>query len=178
LERVYDFDRVRVELEELANDDIRLEADRVGVRTNECPAKDAGRPMRDIIPFQGLEQRNLDFRLLGDRRERDLLLLAPFAQACAKTVRHGATPGATTDAAFIMNVGNSKLRKFARHTAPEDRSPRSLGRGRPPAMRGATKPAKPRETTCGMQFKPRNALPAAKIRGGDDTSARGVINRS
>src|SRR6185295_9453567 len=67
-------------------------------------------------------------------------------------------PRATTDAALIVNVGNSRLRKPARQTAPGDRSPRRLWRGRPRAMRGTAKPAEARVTTCAMQFKPGNAL--------------------
>jgi hypothetical protein len=93
LERVHDFNRIRIQFQELANDDIRFEADRMRVRANECPAKNAGRPMRHIVPLQSFEQGDFYFRLLSDRRESDLLLLTAFAQACAKTVRHAAYLG-------------------------------------------------------------------------------------
>src|SRR5262245_37211618 len=93
MERVHDFNRVRIQVQKLANDDIWLETDGLGVRANECPAKNTGRPMRDVAALEGLEQGDFDFRLLSDRRESNLLLFPAFAQACAKTVRHAAYLG-------------------------------------------------------------------------------------
>jgi hypothetical protein len=46
--------------------------------------------MRNVVPLQRLEQRQLDFGLLGDREESNVLLFTPLAQPSAETVMHAA----------------------------------------------------------------------------------------
>ena len=84
------FNRIRVELEELSDDDGGVEADGLRVRTDESPTKDARRPMRHIISLERLQEGNVDLRLLSDRREGNLLSFTLLAQSSAETFRHAA----------------------------------------------------------------------------------------
>ena len=63
-------------LDELANRRGRIQADRLRVGANVRPAEDTERPVREVVALQRLEQREFDFGLVGNRRERDL---SPFA---------------------------------------------------------------------------------------------------
>src|SRR6185312_4658547 len=45
---------------------------------------------REVVALQSLEQRLLDLRALGDRRELNRLGFTPLAQSAAKTLRHAA----------------------------------------------------------------------------------------
>jgi hypothetical protein len=83
-----DLGRIRIQIEELADDDVGLQADRLGVGANEGPAEDSRRPLRDVAALQRFEERLLDLRLFGNRAEADLLLLAPLAEASAEAFRH------------------------------------------------------------------------------------------
>ena len=47
-----DVNRIRVELQELVDDDVWLEADGVGVGANEATTKNADGPVRDLISLQ------------------------------------------------------------------------------------------------------------------------------
>jgi hypothetical protein len=47
--------------------------------------------VRDVIPLQPVEQRQLDLRLLGDRQERNPLFFTPLAQSSAETLEHAAS---------------------------------------------------------------------------------------
>ena len=122
------FDGVGVELEELADDDIRFEADGVGVGTDEGAAKDPRRPVRDVVAFQCVEQGELDFRLLGDRDEGNLLFFAlpriraPKLEPCGTLRGRKHTP----PHAITINFW-----KIARDSSAGERSLRSLGRGGP-----------------------------------------------
>jgi hypothetical protein len=79
-----------VRVEEFADDDVGLEADGMRVGANEGAAKNALGPARKIVPLQGFEERELDLRLLRDRREGYLLFFTPLAQSSAKTLWHAA----------------------------------------------------------------------------------------
>ena len=73
--------------EKIAYDHIRLEADGVGVGADKGAPKDARRPVRDIVPLQRFQQRQLYLRLLCDRSERDLLSFATLTESRAETLR-------------------------------------------------------------------------------------------
>src|SRR5205814_8696103 len=60
------FNRIRVELQELAEDNVGLEADGVSIGANEGAAKNTRWPVRDVISLQRFQQRQLDLRLFRD----------------------------------------------------------------------------------------------------------------
>jgi hypothetical protein len=60
------FNRIGMELQELANDRVGFQADRVRVRANEGTAENARRPARHVVAFQPFQQRNADLRLFRD----------------------------------------------------------------------------------------------------------------
>ena len=75
-----DLNRIGVHLQELADDDVGVEADGVRVGANEGAAKDPRRPLGHVVPFQGVQQRQLDLGLLRDRDEGNGLFFTPLAQ--------------------------------------------------------------------------------------------------
>ena len=82
--------RLRVEVEELADDGVGLEVDELRVGADEGSAENTGRPMRHVVPFQTFQQRQADLRLVGNRSEGDLLSFTLLAQSSAETLGHGA----------------------------------------------------------------------------------------
>ena len=80
-------------LQELADDHVGIETNRVRVGANERPQKNPGWPVRDVAVLERVEQRRLDLRLLGDGRERYVLLFSLLAQSRTKTVGHEAHLG-------------------------------------------------------------------------------------
>src|SRR5688572_15694013 len=78
-------------LNELADDDVRVEADRLRVRANVGTAEDAARPVRHVVALDCFEQRLLDLGLGGDRDQIDSLFLTPLAQPGAETLMHADT---------------------------------------------------------------------------------------
>jgi len=82
--RCGDLSRIGMNLQELANGDVGVETNRPCVRAYERAAENPRRPLRDIVPFQCLEQRDADFGLLRDCREIDLLFFAPPAESSAE----------------------------------------------------------------------------------------------
>jgi hypothetical protein len=77
-----------MERQELLKDRLRLETDGMRVRANEGTAKYPYGPMRDVVSLQTLQQRHFDFRLLGNRREGNLLLLTALTQSGAEGLGH------------------------------------------------------------------------------------------
>ncbi len=77
-----------MELQKLADDDVGLEVDGMRIGADEGAAEDARRPMRHIVALQRLEQRRVDFGLLRDRDEGDLLLFTSLSQSSAETFSH------------------------------------------------------------------------------------------
>ena len=73
--------------EKIAYDHIRLEADGVGVGADEGATKDARRPVRDIVPLQRFQKRQLYLCLLCNRGERDVLSFATLTESRAETLR-------------------------------------------------------------------------------------------
>src|SRR5437660_4107776 len=114
-----------MEIQEFADDAVRLEADGVGVGADERATKDAGRPMRDIVAFQRFEQRQLDLRLFRDRNESNLLSFTPLAQSGAETFRHAAHLAGQEGRRRTRRTGMSGT--ASRPATPAERSPRRLG---------------------------------------------------
>ena len=73
--------------EKIADDGIGLEADGVRVGADERATEDSRGPVREIVPLEPLQERQLYLRLVGDRRERDLLSFAAVAESRAETLR-------------------------------------------------------------------------------------------
>ena len=65
-----------------------VHADRRSIGAHERAAENAGGPMRDVVPLELVEQRQLDLRLLRDRRESDLLLFTLLPKSSAETLWH------------------------------------------------------------------------------------------
>jgi hypothetical protein len=76
---------------EVADNRVRIQVERVCIGADEGAAEDAGRPMRNVIALEVLEQRQLDLRLFGDRGQSNLLLFTVPAQSGAKTLVHAHT---------------------------------------------------------------------------------------
>jgi hypothetical protein len=76
----------------------------VSVGANERAAEYAGGPLRDVIPLQGFEQRQLDLGLLRDGNQIDLLLFTPLAQSSAETLRHAVHLRSTIDASTTTSM--------------------------------------------------------------------------
>src|SRR5262249_55915475 len=66
-----------------------VEPDRIRVVADVGPPEDARRPVGDVVALQPLEQRQLDFGLIGDRPERHAFLFAVVAQPGAEALVHG-----------------------------------------------------------------------------------------
>jgi hypothetical protein len=77
--------RVPVKLEEVAGDHVGVKADGLGIRANERAAKDPGWPTGDVVALQALEQRQTDFRVRGDRCQRDTPALPLQAQSAPES---------------------------------------------------------------------------------------------
>ena len=71
--RFDNFRRFGVDLEKLTDDDILIEADGVSVSANERASEDSGWPTRDVVALELFEKRQLDFGLLRNRGERNVL---------------------------------------------------------------------------------------------------------
>jgi len=71
-------------LDELAHGFIRIEANRLRVRSDERSPEDPGRPARHVITFEGLEERAADLRVLRDGFQRDAAAFAFLPQPRSK----------------------------------------------------------------------------------------------
>ena len=124
---------LRIDLQELAQHLVRIEPDHVRVRSNVGAPEDSRRPVRDVVPLEPLEQRELDFGVVGDGAQGNLSFFTPLAQAPAETLRH--------EEHLSRSYGSEPtvLKIEKRHCVargPEGRSPLSLGRGGPMAVKG------------------------------------------
>src|SRR5262245_61081408 len=91
--------------QELVKRLVRIEADHLRIRTDVRSPEDSGRPLRDVVHLEALEQRDLDLGTLGNRNETDLSFFAALAQPGAEAVSH---------AAYLCGSG------AASHTAHDD----------------------------------------------------------
>src|SRR6185295_18342983 len=80
--------RIGIALEKLANHDVGVEIHCARVGADERTAEDSRGPLRHVVALQRVEERELDLRLLRDRDQGNLLLLAPFAHSRAETLSH------------------------------------------------------------------------------------------
>jgi hypothetical protein len=71
----------RKPLREFADDFVGVQSNRFGVRTHERAAENAGGPPRDIVAFEGFEERAADLGVVRDRFQGDLATLAFEPQA-------------------------------------------------------------------------------------------------
>ena len=122
--------RLRVEVEELADDGVGLEVDELRVGADEGSAENTGRPMRHVVPFQTFQQRQADLRLVGNRSEGDLLAFTLLAQSGAETLGHGADLAGQGKRAGRNGVGVYRRESLAVLIAHEGRSPRTASRAR------------------------------------------------
>jgi hypothetical protein len=81
--------RLGKQLDELGDDRLGGQPDRVRIGTDVGAAEDAERKMRDVAGFQRREQRTFDLGRLGDRFERDAATLAMGLQAQSERLVFG-----------------------------------------------------------------------------------------
>jgi hypothetical protein len=79
------FLRIGTDFQELGDDGVGVEADGLRVGAQVRAAEYSARPLRDVVSFQSLEQRELDLCPFGDRAERDLVSLTHRPKASTET---------------------------------------------------------------------------------------------
>src|SRR5262249_32088321 len=82
------FDRIGIPLEKLADDDVGIKTDCERIGADERPTENPRRPVRDVVALQLFEQRYLDFRLLRNRAQSNLLFFTTLAQTSAEFFKH------------------------------------------------------------------------------------------
>jgi hypothetical protein len=88
--------RIGMELQELTDDGVGVEADRMRVGADERTPKNTRRPAQQVISLQPLEERKADLRLLRDGGKRDLLSFTLLAKSSAETFGHATPRGPRT----------------------------------------------------------------------------------
>ena len=82
------FYRFGKSFQEFSDRGFLVHADCRGIGAHERAAENASGPMRDVFTLELVEQRQLDLRLLRDRRESDLLLFTLLPKSSAETLWH------------------------------------------------------------------------------------------
>src|SRR5258705_11358107 len=118
-----------MEFQELTDNDLRLQANRSCIAANKSTTKKPLRPVRDVIPFQPVQEGQLDFRLFRDSGERHLLSFTLRTKSSTETFCHD-TPRR------LRTHGQRQSRFLVRRSEAalmvrEEQPPRSLGRGSP-----------------------------------------------
>src|SRR5262249_18462381 len=82
---------IREALQKLPGDGIRIEPDRLGVRADERPPEDAGRPTGDVVALKPRKERRADLGIGRNQFQRDLpaLSFVPESRPEGFPIGHG-----------------------------------------------------------------------------------------
>ena len=110
------FYRFGKSFQEFSDRGFPVHADCRGIGAHERAAENASGPMRDVFTLELVEQRQLDLRLLRDRRESDLLLFTLLPKSSAETFWH--TSEFASESTMTARSRRSKFDAFFRSAEP------------------------------------------------------------